>query len=243
MDNTSGVGVIDKSVALLEAASKEPSSLADLVEATGISRPTAHRLALALESHRLLARDTEGRFVIGSRLLQWGDDADPLLPRAQAVVADLRDRLSLSAQVYRRQGQGRLCLAAAEPSSGLRDGVPIGAILSMQAGSAAQILVAWLPSAELDDALRSAAFSAKDLDAVRRRGWAQSAAQREPGVASISAPVLGVEGEVTAAVSVSGPLDRLSRPSKAQVAALLAASEDLSPQATTRIPQAHDGSM
>lgn len=242
MDDSSGVGVIDKSVALLEAASHRPSSLADLVAATGIARPTAHRLAVALERHRLLSRDDQGRFVIGSRLLQWGGDSDPLIPRAQAVVADLRDRLSLSAQVYRRQGEGRLCLAAAEPPSGLRDGVPVGAFLSMQAGSAAQILVAWLPSAELDDALRGAAFSARDLNGVRRRGWAQSAGQREPGVASISAPVLDADGEVIAAVSVSGPLGRLSRPSKAQVAALLVASEDLSALTTTRIPRAHAGS-
>jgi DNA-binding IclR family transcriptional regulator len=67
MDESSGVGVIDKTVALLDAIATEPRSLADLVTATGLPRPTAHRLALALEHHRVIARDAEGRFIIGAR--------------------------------------------------------------------------------------------------------------------------------------------------------------------------------
>ncbi len=63
---------------------------------------------------------------------------------------------------------------------------------------------------------------------MRRRGWAHSLAQREPGVASLSAPVRGPAGEVVAAVSLSGPIDRLSQATKAQVAALLGAASRLS---------------
>jgi DNA-binding IclR family transcriptional regulator len=39
----------------------------------------------------------------------------------------------------------------------------------------------------------------------------QSVEEREPGVASVSAPVLGGDGSVVAAVSVSGPIGRLTR--------------------------------
>jgi DNA-binding IclR family transcriptional regulator len=46
---------------------------------------------------------------------------------------------------------------------------------------------------------------------VRQRGWAASVAEREAGVASVSAPVHGPDGSVIAALSVSGPIDRLSR--------------------------------
>ncbi|HLF40729.1 MAG TPA: helix-turn-helix domain-containing protein, partial [Acidimicrobiia bacterium] len=53
-----GVGVLDKLVAVLAALAEEgPLSLAGLVAATGLSRPTAHRLAAALEAHRLVGRD------------------------------------------------------------------------------------------------------------------------------------------------------------------------------------------
>ena len=49
------------------------------------------------------------------------------------------------------------------------------------------------------------------LAGVRRRGWAQSLGEREPGIASVSAPVRGPSGRVIAAVSISGPIERLTR--------------------------------
>ena len=220
--------MIDKSVALLEAASRSPASLSDLVASTGIPRPTAHRIAVALEHHGLLARDDEGRFVVGATLLRWGGESDPLLPVAQPIVADLRDATGVSAQVYRRSGDQRICLAAAEPASGLRDTVPVGSLLTLKAGSAAQVLVAWLPTPERADLLHDAAFDEADLARVRRRGWAHSLAQREPGVASLSAPVRGPDGAVVAAVSLSGPMERLASATKPHVAALLGAAARLS---------------
>jgi DNA-binding IclR family transcriptional regulator len=228
MDNSSGVGVIDKTVLLLQAASEAPATLADLVGRTGIPRPTAHRLAVALEHHGLLDRDEDGRFRLGMRMLQWVGAADPLLHQAQEAVVDLRDATHVSAQVYRRQGEGRLCLAAAEPAAGLRDNVPVGSVLTMRAGSAAQVLVAWLPAADLRMALKAAAFTRADLAQVRSRGWAHSVGQREPGVASISAPVRDEAGHVVAAVSLSGPIDRLAHPSRPQMRALLDAARALS---------------
>lgn len=227
MEQSSGVGVVDKTVALLDAVAAGPCTLAVLVARTGIPRPTAHRLAVALEHHGVLTRDPAGRFGLGHRLVEWGVGADPLLPRARHAVTVLRDRTGLSAQVYRRAGDRRLCVASAEPASGLRDSVPVGAALSMQAGSGAQALVAWLPTADRRLALRGAAFTAADLERTRARGYAHSLGQREPGVASVSAPVRDGSGAVVAAVSVSGPLDRLRRPDRAQIDALLEAAAAL----------------
>jgi DNA-binding IclR family transcriptional regulator len=42
-------------------------------------------------------------------------------------------------------------------------------------------------------------------------GWVQTVEEREPGVASVSAPVVAPDGRIVAAVSVSGPVDRLGR--------------------------------
>lgn len=227
MDKSSGVGVIDKSVSVLEALSDQPHSLAELVAATGLSRPTAHRLALALEHHGLVDRDATGRFVIGPRLARWSSGVDPLRQAAAGVVLRLRDATGESAQVYRRSGDQRLCIAAAEPQAGLRDTVPVGALLSMQAGSAAQVLVAWLPEADRDPMLRGAAFTDDELQVVRRRGWAHSVGQREPGVASLSMPVFDADRQVIAAVSISGPIERLAKPTAPQRAALQEAADAL----------------
>ena len=227
MDQSSGVGVIDKTVALLDLIAHGPASLADLVAGTGLPRPTAHRLALALERLDVLDRDDAGRFVIGPRAARWGSASDPLRVRAEQAVLALRDTTGASAQVYRRVGDQRLCIAAAEPAFGLRDTVPVGALLTMSAGSAAQVLVAWLAPAVRRQFLRGAAYTEADLDEVQSRGWAHSVAQREPGVASLSAPVWAPDGTVAAAVSISGPVDRLAAPTTAQRRALATVAADL----------------
>ena len=230
MDNTSGVGVLDKAALVLSALEPGPQTLASLVQATGLARPTAHRLAVALEYHRLVARDLQGRFVLGPRLAELAAAAgeDRLIAAAGPVLAWLLDTTGESAQLYRRQGAERICVAAAERLHGLRDSVPIGSVLSMQAGSAAQTLLAWEEPDRLHRGLMGARFTATMLAGVRRRGWAQSVGEREPGVASVSAPVRTPSGRVVAAVSVSGPLERLTRtPGRMHAAAVLAAGNRL----------------
>ncbi|WP_144942514.1 MULTISPECIES: IclR family transcriptional regulator [Kocuria] len=209
----SGVGVIDKASLILDALEAGPASLADLVDATGLARPTAHRLAVALAHHRLVGRDVQGRFVLGSRLVELASAAreDRLISAAAPVLLQLRDSTGESSQVFRRQGEWRVCVASAERPIGLRDTIPVGTQLSMKAGSAAQVLVAWEDHARLIEGLQHARFSATTLAGVRRRGWAQSIGEREPGIASVSAPVRGPSGRVIAAVSISGPIERLSK--------------------------------
>ena len=58
-----------------------------------------------------------------------------------------------------------VCIAAVERTSGLRDSIPVGAMLSMEAGSAAQILLAWEDSDRLHQGLRHAKFTATKLAA------------------------------------------------------------------------------
>ena len=224
MDNSSGVGVLDKAALVLAALEGGPLTLAGLVQATGLARPTAHRLATALEHHRLVARDTQGRFTLGPRLAELATAAgeDRLLAAAAPALVALRDATGESCQLYRRQGEQRICVAVAERLSGLRDTVPIGAVLSMQAGSAAQVLLAWEEPERMHRGLQGARFTATALAGVRRRGWAQSIAERELGVASVSAPVRGAGNKVIAALSVSGPIERLGRaPGRLHAAAVI----------------------
>jgi DNA-binding IclR family transcriptional regulator len=187
-------------------------TLADLVEATGLPRATAHRLAAALETHRLLARDASGRWHPGPALRELANGAaDPLHVAATPIVARLRDDSGESAQLYVRDGSVRVCVVTAERAHGLRDTVPIGSRLPMTAGSAAQVLAAWSTDADIAELLPTAAYGPRTLAEVRRRGWAHSVAEREPGVASVSAPVRDQNGVVIAAISVSGPIERLGR--------------------------------
>lgn len=231
MDTTSGVGVLDKAAAVLSALETGPMTLAGLVSVTGLARPTVHRLAVALEYHRLVGRDLNGRFILGPRLAELAQSAgeDRLLATAGPILTRLRDITGESAQLFRRQGDVRICVAAAERPSGLRDTVPVGAQFTMNAGSAAQVLLAWEEPERIERGLTQSQFTADALATVRTRGWAQSVGERETGVASVSAPVRSPAGKVIAAVSVSGPIDRLTRtPGRLHAPAVVAAAEKLS---------------
>jgi DNA-binding IclR family transcriptional regulator len=225
----SGIGVLDKAVGVLHTIAESPCGLAELCDRTGLPRATAHRLAAGLEVHRLLARDGDGRWRLGPVVSELAARVnDPLLSASAAVLPRLREITGESVQLYRREGSSRICIAAVEPPAGLRDTVPVGTRLPLTAGSGAKVLLAYGDDTTRQAVLPAAKFSDRVLADVRRRGWAQSVAEREPGVASVSAPVRDAHGAVIAAISVSGPIDRIGRRPGARWAVdLLAASDAL----------------
>ncbi|PKQ18579.1 MAG: IclR family transcriptional regulator [Actinobacteria bacterium HGW-Actinobacteria-8] len=230
MDNHSGVGVVDKAAAILGALEHGPTTLAQLVETTHLARPTVHRIALALEHHHLVGRNASGAFILGARFSQLAATVgeDRLVSAAQPVLTVLRDRTGESSQLYRLHGDQRICIAAADRPVGLRDSIPVGTAMTMRAGSAAQVLLAWAEPQQMHSGLEGSRFTATDLALVREQGYAESAGEREPGVSSVSAPVWGTAGTVIAAVSISGPIERLTpHPAAAHSQSVVDAAQQL----------------
>jgi DNA-binding IclR family transcriptional regulator len=240
-----GVGVLDRSVGLLDLLADGPRTLRWLADASGLPRPTAYRLLVALEAHRLVARDATGAFELGPRLAELAVRAGPALDLAAVAgpaLARLHEATGESVQLYVRSGDRRLCVAARDAGTGLRDSVPVGALLPLDVGSGGKILLAWSPDAlhpsspapspgpgsRTDGAeSRSAGEWAAELAAVRKRGWAASVAEREPGVASVSAPVLA-DGQLLGALCVSGPASRIGQaPGKRLAPLVVQAAADL----------------
>ena len=217
----SGVGVLDKAVGILSLLAEDgPATLAGVVRGTGLARPTAYRLLSALEAHGLVARE-EGRYSLGLRLVGWGGGAvgSGLVEVARPVLAALRDRTEESTQLYVREGDRRVCVASVERTGGgLRDAVPEGAVLPLEQGSGGRVLLAW--SEDGRDAL--------ELAETRARGWAESVAEREVGVASVSAPIFSPDGGLRAAVCASGPIPRLGEhPGEGLAGHVLAAAREI----------------
>jgi DNA-binding IclR family transcriptional regulator len=211
MDSLSRVGVLDKAVSVLGALEGGPRTLAELVATTGMSRATAHRLAVALEVHGLVRRDDEGRFALGLRLIGLGHAAAEAVPawlHARPALEWLRDQTGESVQLFVRDGDERVCVESLEASHELRTIVPVGARFPLHKGSGGRALTA--PAGPPD-------------------GWIESVAERAPGVASVSAPVYGPGGRVVAAVSVSGPVDRFTpSPGLRYGAAVIVAARQIS---------------
>ena len=192
MDSVSGVGVLDKAFVVLNALVARPLSLSESVEATGIHRATCHRLLSALEHHGAVRRNNEGLYCLGPTLAGLGRGAAvqfPFLERAREIATEIRDRTGESVQVFIAETDGRRCVISLESPNGLRWIVPEGSLFPLSRGSAGKVL------------------SAKTAPA----SWVESVEERVKGVASVSAPILDADGHVIAAISISGPLERMSR--------------------------------
>ncbi len=222
---TSGIQVLDRSVVVIDAlAGAGPCTLADLQRVTELPRPTVYRIAMSLVRHGVLARDDGGRFLLGHRLVAWGAVAGRGLADAgRPVLARLGEATGESAQLYVRESDHRVCIAVHERPSGLRDTVPLGAVFPLGRGSGGKVLLAWAADGE------TFGVPPSDLARVRRRGFAATVGERESGVASVSAPVFDGSGAVVAAVSVSGPIERLGQhPERHLAVAVVKAAADLS---------------
>jgi DNA-binding IclR family transcriptional regulator len=144
--------------------------------------------------HGLVARTGDGRYVLGPGLVALGRaaEASPVLAaRARPALLELREATGESVQLYVRERGQRRCVESLESPHGLRTIVAVGDLMPLDRGSAGRVLVG--------DPGRSPA------------GWVQTVGEREPGVASVSAPVRAADGDVVAAVSVSGPISRMGR--------------------------------
>ncbi len=216
MGSVSNVGVLDKAVGVLRALERDgPANLAD------VQRATAHRLAVALERHGLVRRDSDGRFCLGLGLVGLGHaaaDHYPLARVARPQLLALRDRTGESVQLFVRDGAERRCLVSLQSPHGLRWIVPEGALLPLALGSAGRVLAGEGGAAGVDGV-------------AGRRRWTESVGERERGVASVSAPIVDGSATVVAAVSVSGPIERLGRqPGRRFGAAVVAAAEAIGAQ-------------
>ena len=156
-----------------------------------------------------MRRDGDGRFCLGLALVGLGHAAAEMFPLAELArpsLVALRDRVGESVQLFVQEGDGRRCVVSLQSAHGLRWIVPEGALLPLHVGSAGRVLCGELGP----------------------DGWVESVEEREAGVASVSAPVLGTDGRLLAAVSISGPVERLSRRPGARVGRdVIAAASDV----------------
>jgi DNA-binding IclR family transcriptional regulator len=99
-----------------------------------------------------------------------------------------------------------------------------GAILPAYCTALGKTLLAFMPEAEVEAWAATQKFPAltpstitsgrrllKELRVIRHRGYGIDDEEREKGVRCLAAPIQNHHGEVVAAVSIAGPIDRLPR--------------------------------
>jgi DNA-binding IclR family transcriptional regulator len=197
-----GVATADRALSLLTAFRKGdgPLSLAELSARTGLVKSTIMRLAVSLEEHGLLVRLADGTYQLDAEVLRLGmiyQQSFKLEKFVLPVLEELVARVSETASFYVRRSEQRLCLFRVESPHLLRLHIREGDMLPMDSSATAQVLRIFGT-----DPLPPYALS-MELPIY-------TAGVTDPHTASIATPVFGSSGSLAGALTVSGPVTRLT---------------------------------
>ena len=230
-----GTQAVDRAARLLTEVvhSADPMTFTGLSAATGLAKSTTSRLLLALERNGLVRRDDHGRFLPGEMFVSfaWRGGAQAGLV---AVAQPFLERLGKATGETINLGvasNGLVEQIAQVDSTFLIGGTNwIGMSVPLHCSALGKVLLAHgaaqlsgqLPGGQLerrtDKTITSEAALRTDLATVRARGYAVTDEELEPGLIAVATPIRGYDGAVVAALSVSGPTNRMSKDGVAAVA-------------------------
>lgn len=211
---------------LKEFAGHRELGVTELSRRLGIGKSTAHRLVHTLAAERLLEQDPDtGAYRLSLTMYELGTSVYLHVDLHEActpVLERLRNATEETVQVAVLDGREVVYVERRESPKTLRLFGRIGHRNHAHCTSTGKLLLACLPPDELDALLKGWRLEAKTphtitkatdlrraLDVIRTRGWAENINEAELGVSSVAAPVRNGVGEVIAAVSIAGPVQRL----------------------------------
>lgn len=226
-------GPIERYLQILEIVSASPGglTLAEIVDITGLPKASAHRLTRALvEAGALGVGEGWNRaFFVGERMwrmLHLGR-SDGLTGYAQLVVDELAERLHETCYAVRLELDTIRSVARAVPDQGHSVHVFPGEVQPAHAAASAKAILAFQPDAVVERHLSrpmerltpetrvSAAAVRRELETVRRIGFAVCDREIDENVMAYACPVHAAHLGVVCSLGVTGPSTRLLRQDRA----------------------------
>jgi DNA-binding IclR family transcriptional regulator len=228
MRNTEGGGLqsVTRAVRSLELIAEEGElGVTELGRRLGVHKATASRLAATLAERGLIERDpaTE-RYRLGFGLIRLAGAAMAgldLVSAARPIIEDLAQESLETVTIGVLSGEDVVSIDQVTGASSIVSVSWVGRRTPLHTTSTGKVFLAFLDEGERERRLsrpleRATKRSIVDvaqlraqLEEVRRRGYAQTLEELEEGLNAVAAPVRQADGEVVAALSVSGPAFRL----------------------------------
>jgi len=230
---------LGKALSLLEALenSRGASSLGEIAAATGITKPTAHRMLAVLESRGYVRRLPNRDYALGPRLISLGNFArgqNSLVTAASPVLDRLVRLCGETIHLGVISGNALLYLDRREPADvAVRLATMPSPLSSLHAGAAGKVLLAFGPESLLEAVIaqglprytaRTITTEAElraELATVAAQGYALNEQERNDGVRAVGVPIRAQDGTCVAALSVAGPVQRLTLEEVPRMRALL----------------------
>lgn len=190
-------------------------SLTEIAAKTGLNPSTAFRILATLENRSYISRNAETKkYQLGSqvlRLLSPSMESFDLRSVAAPYLRQLYDQSNESVSLYVVLDGHRVCLDRIETTHPLRRVIHIGDRLPLTRGAAGKVLLAWMPDVKKEASkIPRSSISSAELEKIKQQHFSVSIGEREEGVVAIATPVFDANGEVVAALSMSGPTVRFT---------------------------------
>lgn len=246
---TSRVQSVERAAAILQvlAVENQPTSLAHVAAALGLAKGTAHGLVQTLREVGFVDQDpASGHYAIGAGLLQLGAptlDHNELRSYAINWADALAARTGQAVLVGTREDDHVVVVHHVFRPDSTPQTLQTGSVHPLHCSALGKVLLAHDPralraalSGELEShtyrTITDTALLQRQLADIRDHGWAAEVEEREPGVASLAAPVRDRSGFVVAAAGIEGPVDDLCdtrlRPHRGLATQVAAAARSIS---------------
>lgn len=226
-DDTSPVRAVTRAMDVLLSLEDGPQSLAKIADATGLTKPTAHRLLATLSRNQLVIQNPwTSDYMLGPGCLGIANAVLTGLGGLGLMAQDILEGLVKASQesvaLHVPAGTQRVCVAQVPSPQPVRYTADVGAAKPMYTGAMGKILLAFAHEQDRRELFTRLTLTPVtpltivdrdeleiQLAEVRKQGYAVSRGEQADGVASISAPVFAASGHVMAAVSILGPSTRM----------------------------------
>jgi len=239
------IGSLDRALLVIDTLAASPAlTLTELVARVGASKGTVFRHLKVLEQHGYIVCGADKRYSLGPRLLQLGHIAHEqlALPKvALEPMTALRDRFEETVHLGVLIGDDVVHIESVASRQPLKMAAALGERTWPHVSALGKCMLAWQGEERVGELVahglpRLTAQTlvelpelAQDLRAVRGRGYSIDEEESNVGLRCVGAPVHGADGAVIAAMSVSGPSERITRERVPEIgAAVVAAAHEVS---------------
>ena len=210
----------------------------EVARKTTLSPSTTGRIMVYMKEIRILNQDPETHlYMMGSKVLAWAGIymvTSDVRTIALPVMVRLQEQTRETISLYILEGNERVCVERLESPETVRIVARVGRRIPLYAGSAGKVFLAFMPENRREmiledielipmteqtitdmDALR------KNLNQIREKGYAVSRGEWIIDASGTAAPIFDQKGQITAAISISGPGQRFTDEKIKEIADLL----------------------
>lgn len=198
-------------------------ALSELTEVSGLPMPTIYRLMRTLVNHGYARQAPSKRYALGPRLIRLGESSSRLLGGwARPVLAHLVDQVGETANMALLEGDAVVYVAQVPSKHAMRMFTEVGRRVQAHCTGVGKALLAQLPTetaqaivsrtglvAHTPHTITDLGMLLRQLELIRRQGYAIDDEEQELGVRCVAVPLTGAP--TLSAISVSGPSGRLTR--------------------------------